>query len=71
MEKQLFEYEDWDVVDTMLFSFYNVILVQQIGDFPIGSKFESACINYETGELTLYEKEIEHKFTLSLVVNQE
>lgn len=54
MEDALFGSEDWAVLDTTHLVFYDVELVRQIGDYPVGTKFESASINYSTGELELW-----------------
>ena len=53
MEKQLFEWKEWDQVATGCFFFFCITLVKQIGDYEVGTTFDSAIVNFETGELTL------------------
>lgn len=64
MESQLFDWENWDIMDTMDFIFYNCTLKQDIGKYKTGEKFESININYSNGELTINEE----KFKLKLVI---
>ena len=54
MEKQLFDWNGWDQSDTATFLYYNIILKVKIGSYDIGTKFESACIDYENGTLAFY-----------------
>lgn len=52
MERQLFDYEDWDgEFDCMIF--YNITLKKQIGPYEIGTKFDSAMLMYDEGILQL------------------
>ena len=55
MEKQLFTWTGWDEQDTASFSFYSPTLITRIGEYPVGTTFKSACINYQTGELEFYD----------------
>lgn len=68
MEKQLFDWVDWSDVDVMVFIFDGITLIRQIGDFPIGSKFDSALVNYAAGTLRLCRGKTEYKFTLTFEV---
>lgn len=43
MERELFSWTGWDGEPECMF-FYEPILKVQIGDFPVGTKFNSACI---------------------------
>lgn len=52
MESQFFECSGWDQHDTMCFGFYDAVLKVQVGQFPAGTKFESAMMDYEKGEMT-------------------
>ena len=55
MEKELFYWTGWDQGDTASFTFYNVELRQTIGDFPAGTKFGCAFVDYENSALQLVE----------------
>ena len=70
MEKTLFTWENWDIMDTMAFWFYNVVLTIDIGDFKAGTKFTGAGVDYEDGTLTLQDGENEFKFNLHLSVKE-
>lgn len=54
MQEQLFSSEGWDDCDTFSFIFYNVVLKVQIGDYPVGTKFSSANIEFEMGYVSFY-----------------
>jgi len=43
MEKELFEWSEWDG-DAECMTFYEPVLLVQIGKFPPGTKFDSATI---------------------------
>lgn len=69
MEKQLFDWDGWDIVDDMFFQFLAVVLKVKIGEFSPGEKFEYAGMDYEKGQLTLGRDGAEFQFNLSLVVS--
>lgn len=64
MEKQLFEYDSWDIVDTMVFQFYNITTKVKIGKHPPGSQFDLAVIDYENGFVELNEE----KFPIRIAI---
>ena len=51
MEKELFDWKEWDLIDTACFAFYQVTLKVPIDRFPIGTQFEIANIDYEEGKV--------------------
>lgn len=56
MHKQLFSQPEGagiDVLDGAVLLLEDITLIQTIGIFPIGSKFDSAVLDYEKGVLTL------------------
>ncbi len=53
MEKQIFDWGDFNVVDDGHYIFYNCTLKQDIGKYKKGEKWDYISINYETGELTI------------------
>ena len=54
MEKQWFDWEDWDQIDMMVFGFHNCVLKTQIGPFYMGMVIPYVEINYEEGKIVLY-----------------
>lgn len=64
-ENQIFNWENWDQHDTCCFGFNNVELVIQVGEFPAGTKFSYATVDYEHSMLCLMgDDNIEHIFPL-------
>lgn len=55
MEQRFFKWNGWDQHDTMTFSFTNVELVAPMGDFPVGTKFDSAFVDYEKGIIEFFD----------------
>jgi len=58
MIEKIFTWDRCDQGDTMAFIHYDVVLKVPIGDYPVGSKFSDADVNYETGEITFYQYEV-------------
>jgi len=56
MEESFFFWEGWDAQDTMAFTFYKVKLKRDIGNFPAGTEFDSAFVDYEKGVLEFYRR---------------
>ena len=72
MEKRLFTWTGWDQHDTCAFSFYDVCLVVAIGNLPVGTKLESAFLDYETGILQFYAEgaSVPVQFGIQLLVTE-
>lgn len=70
MEKQLFTWRQWDDIGNMLFVYYGITLVVDIGNHKAGENFPEADLNYGSGELTLFKDQAEkgETFKLKLVV---
>lgn len=71
MEKQLFNWTDWETVDEGYFNFYDVVTRVQIGEITPNSRFECASVDYTTGVLEFYSEDSEtvlHRFNLQLVI---
>lgn len=67
MEKQLFTWDNFDVVDTMMFQFYACTLVVPIGIFPAGYKAPIISLDYEHALITIFtDEEIGHVYPLVL-----
>jgi hypothetical protein len=70
VDNQLFNWESWDIIDTMVFYFYDVTLNVPIGQFAIGTKFEGAFLSYEDSVLELQTHANDelswHKFKLTI-----
>lgn len=75
MEKEFFEYEDWDPLDTLVLCFYNCILLKQIGIFPPGTYVASITMDYEKGYISIYknieDSDTEYKYKLKLSIGDE
>lgn len=54
IEQAFFSWVSWDEVDTMAFSFYDVVLNVPIGDHKKGEKFASVTMNYDSGYIQLF-----------------
>lgn len=65
MINELFDYDGWDEAgdfgDMIL---YNPTLKQQIGDYPIGTKFWSAELLHSKGVLNFYIEEDDNDLTV-------
>lgn len=71
LERQLFNWDGWDQVDTMDLQFYNVELKVPIGSFEVGHKFAIAIVSGSTSTLQLWEDDegkVYHEFELKLSV---
>lgn len=53
MEKKIFDWEDWDEIETGVYQFTNITLKCQVGKFSPKSKFGYATIDYNKATLTL------------------
>lgn len=73
MEKELFEWDNWDS-DIFAFIFYNCRLKVAIGEYPVGTFFDSARLDFENGKLGFYDVnavEPMAEFSLKLVVGEK
>jgi len=70
MEKQFFDWNDWDTIDTMSFQFYDCTLKQAIGKYEKGRVIESILIEFEESRMTFYDEDnhVRDTFKLKLVV---
>jgi hypothetical protein len=74
IERQLFDWDGWDQVDTFALQFYNVVLKVPIGEFEVGHKFENAVFCGETSALQLledYDSDIYHEFELKISIGNK
>lgn len=53
-ETQMFDWKDWDQLDTFAFAFYNVTLTIKIGEYDIGTHFDFADVDYENSLVNFY-----------------
>jgi hypothetical protein len=71
MERQLFDWAEWDEVDNVSKNFYKVVTKVQIGPYPPQTFFDTAYINFDDGLLAFYQKgEQVAVFKLNLVVGE-
>ena len=54
MENQLFDWKNWDVIDTMDFFFYDCELLVPVGKHPAGAKIKSIAMMYSSGVMEFY-----------------
>lgn len=54
LERQIFDWEGWDQFDTTGLNFYNVTLKVPVGEFPAGTKFSSADVDFGRSVMSLY-----------------
>lgn len=57
MERELFDWNGWDIVDTMSFSFYNVKFHNDFGPFKAGIIYGSLIIDYGNAFIEAYDKD--------------
>jgi hypothetical protein len=58
MEKQLFDFHGgWDQHDLLVFSYYDININVDLGDFPAGSWFRIADLDFGKGLLTLWNED--------------
>lgn len=70
MEKQLFDWETYDVIDDDLWLFYDCTLKVDLGQFLAGDELDEITIDFETGVMELYYKgrlASTHNLALTLV----
>jgi hypothetical protein len=56
LEHQLFEYKEREQTDDATFEFEDITLVVPIGDYPVGTTFAHATLDYELALLNLYDR---------------
>ena len=67
MEKNIFDWTAWDQYDVMAFSFYDATLKIPVGEFPAGTMFACANVNYENGIMEFCEEDGTcHQFRMNL-----
>lgn len=76
MEKQLFEWESYDIIDDGIYVFNDVTLKIPVGNLPAGSKFDFANLSFLDGILELGmcpeggESKVVNKVTLKLIISK-
>ena len=72
LENQIFVWDGWDDIGTIIFLYYNVELIVPVGEFPVGHKFPSAVFNGEESFVSFMdENKVQHTFELSLSVGKK
>lgn len=70
MERTLFDWKEWDELETGMFQFYNVTLKIPIGGFATDTHFEAATVDYNEGFLQFYNDEVvvgEYRLCLEII----
>ena len=56
MERKLFDWEDYDILDTLVIHFYNCKLKKDIVEFKAGSEIDCITLDQQDGdEICTYE----------------
>lgn len=55
MEKQLFDWKDWDEMDFLVVEFYNCTFNTDVGKYKKGDKVSSILMDYSNGTIKIYE----------------
>lgn len=71
METTLFNYENYDLLDTLSLQFYNCVLKVDIGRFKAGDEIDCIIMNYDRGKITLCVSTVEFTYNLSLNIDNE
>lgn len=75
IEDKLFTWENWDLLDTAAFVFYDAELTEPVGKFKVGTKFSSIVIDYENSYIELWsmkeDKRPVGKYSIELVIAAE
>lgn len=58
MERELFTWKDWDVVEEGISVFEDCILLVAIGEHPVGEKIDMIVINSEKGVIFIYKNKV-------------
>lgn len=73
MINEYFEFGDWEMIDTLIAQLYNVRLIKPIGEFDVGSFFDTVIVDHESGVVRLIDEEdneVEYFINYSLSENQ-
>jgi len=69
LEHQLFAWENWDEVNTGDLQFYDVTLVSQVGEYPVGTKFPAAFfLNSQSLLVLVDDKNQEHAYPIVITL---
>jgi hypothetical protein len=72
LEQQLFLWVTWDEMDQCDLLFYDITLLVPVGEFPVGTKFESAVWLLSQSLLCLMDQDgTEHAFELKVSVGDK
>lgn len=67
MEKELFDWKDWDEMDTLAVYFYECVFKKPIGKFKEGDLVDGIFMEFNKGYMTINngDEEVKYKMTLS------
>ena len=74
MTDPLFNFLGWDQQDVLCFTYYNVTLNKDIGEFKKGTEFQCVDIDYKSGVLQFYDKgayNVIGKFELAMTTDEK
>lgn len=71
METTLFDYEEYDILDTLILQYYDCTLKVDIGRFKAGDKIDCIVMNCDEGKITLCLSTVEFTYNLSFNIDNE
>jgi hypothetical protein len=71
LEKQMFDWEEYDTVDTMVLQFYNAVLKQDIGNYTRGTTIECIVFDVEHAKMRFFTNDgtLLDEFDLSISIS--
>lgn len=57
MEKQIFDWEDWNNLDTAAFQFIDCTIKEDFGPLKKGETYQSISVDFENGFLEAFNEE--------------
>lgn len=71
MEKELFNWEEWEQIDTLIVSFDKCVLNKDCGSWKKGSMLDKILMDYEHGKMTFYLENAATNFNLKFLITEE
>ncbi len=57
MERQLFDWANWDVIDEGSYQFYDCVFKVDFGPFKAGQKCDEIVVDYQNGFMQYFDKD--------------
>jgi hypothetical protein len=69
VERQFFDWTEWDDLGDYMLQFYDPVLKVDLGEFKAGQKFNTATVNFQNGEMEFYNDNDDVIATFQLTFN--